>query len=254
MSETTYKSGRKKGFVVLFRDVAQDARLSLEARGLFAMMVSLPENWNYSVSGLAGKAGCGKDKIRRLLKELQEVGYLIREQSHDGGGKFSGNVYVLQDEAPLSGNTDNGENRQRLNPMTVFPTLKNKEYKENIEERAPYSPPGGGRRVRKSPRTAPDWCPDRFEGLWKYYPKQGRKDKQRAMDEWDKLAPDAALIDTIALALQTLNKHDEQWRRGIGIPYLHRFLRDRRWEDAEETSESDARQSDSGWADDPEVI
>lgn len=74
--------------------------------------------------------------MRRLLKELQTVGYLIREQSHDSGGKFGGNVYVLQDEAPplpgnpsngeaektpLPENTVNGENRQRETPSAGFP-------------------------------------------------------------------------------------------------------------------------------------
>ena len=86
MSESQIKSGRKKGFVVLFRSAAQDNRLSLEARGLFALMISLPENWEYSVTGLAKKAGCGREKARRLLRELQTVGYLAREQSHDAGG------------------------------------------------------------------------------------------------------------------------------------------------------------------------
>jgi len=151
MSESTYKSGRTKGFVVLYRTAAQDARLSLEARGLFALMVSLPENWEYTVSGLAAKAGCGKDRIRRLLNELQEVGYLIREQGHDQGGKFTGNIYVLQDEAPLSGNTDNGENRQRTNPSTGnpspdFTTQKNKEGKKKDLKDPPKAPQGARRK------------------------------------------------------------------------------------------------------------
>lgn len=76
MAESIFKSGRKKGFVVLYRDAAQDTRLSLESRGLFALMLSLPEDWEYTVSGLAVKAGCGREKVRRLLKELQTVGYL----------------------------------------------------------------------------------------------------------------------------------------------------------------------------------
>lgn len=136
MGESSVRSGRKKGYVVLFREVAQDDRLSLEARGLFALIVSLPDDWEYTVSGLAVKAGCGREKVRRLLKELQTVGYLIREQSHDSGGKFGGNVYVLQDEAPplpgnpsngeaektpLPENTVNGENRQRETPSAGFP-------------------------------------------------------------------------------------------------------------------------------------
>lgn len=154
MSESTFKSGRKKGFVVLYREAAQDARLTLEARGLFALMVSLPDNWEYTVSGLAVKAGCGKDKVRRLLKELQAVGYLIREQSHDSGGKFSANVYVLQDESPLSENTVNGETRQRSEPSTGkpstdFTTQNNKEEKNNDLKEPPKAPKGAAGRKTK---------------------------------------------------------------------------------------------------------
>ena len=63
MSESSVRSGRKKGYVVLFREVAQDDRLSLEARGLFALIVSLPDDWEYTVSGLAVKAGCGQPMV-----------------------------------------------------------------------------------------------------------------------------------------------------------------------------------------------
>lgn len=149
MSESTFKSGRKKGFIVLYREVAQDGRLSLEARGLFALMVSLPDNWEYTVSGLAVKAGCGRDKIRRLLRELQNVGYLIREQGHDQGGKFSANVYILQDEAPLSGNTVNGETRQRETPSAGFSTQKNKDLKEQGTKKNPKAPKGTSGRKSK---------------------------------------------------------------------------------------------------------
>ena len=163
MAESSIRSGRKKGFVVLFREVAQDGRLSLEARGLFALMASLPENWEYTVSGLAVKAGCGREKVRRLLKELQTVGYLIREQSHGEGGKFGGNVYVLQDEAPplpenpsngeeekppLPENPVNGENRQRQKPSTGFRPQNNKDLTEEKKNKPPKAPQGGGRRSK----------------------------------------------------------------------------------------------------------
>lgn len=161
MGESTYRSGRKKGFVVLFRDVAQDERLSLEARGLYAMMVSLPENWEYTVTGLAKKAGCGREKLRRLLRELQAVGYLVREQSHDAGGRFGGNVYVLQDEAPLPENPSNGEEDAEPlpeNPSTVQPSTgepstgflpqKNNRIKEQRIKEPPKSPAGGKRRKK----------------------------------------------------------------------------------------------------------
>lgn len=164
MAESRIRRGKTKGFFTMYRDSIQDNRLSLEARGLFALMMSLPEDWEYSVSGLAVKAGCGKDKIRRILRELQKVGYLLREQSHDSGGKFAGNVYVLQDEAPplsgnpdngdpdkkapLSGNTVNGENRQRQIPLSGFPTQQIIDLTEE-ETKIPPKAPQGGRRPSK---------------------------------------------------------------------------------------------------------
>lgn len=107
-------------------------------------------------------------------------------------------------------------------------------------------------RRRKEPRAAPDWKPDRFAGLWAYYPKEGRQKKQDAMDAWDKLRPDDELIDRIARALKKLCA-TERWRRGIGIPYVATFLRNDRWVDADELDASDSAPG-GGWADDEEVL
>lgn len=161
MGESSIKSGRKRGYVVLFRSAAQDQRLTLAARGLLAMMISLPENWEYTVAGLAVKAGCGREQVRRLLRELQTVGYLIREQSHDSVGRFGGAVYVLQDEAPLPGNPDNGEEEKLPlpeNPSTGKPSTeepsteirpqKNKDQKKPEEKKPPKAPQGGRRSGR----------------------------------------------------------------------------------------------------------
>ena len=110
------------------------------------------------------------------------------------------------------------------------------------------------KRKRKEPREHPDWKPDRFDGFWKFYPKDGRKDKQRAMDAWDKLHPDDDLIATIARALVKL-KATESWKRGIGIPYVSTFLNGARWTDADELdAPSEPSDSGSGWAEDEEVL
>lgn len=241
MSESTFKSGRKKGFIVLYREAAQDSRLTLEARGLFALMVSLPENWEYTVSGLAVKAGCGKDKIRRLLKELQEVGYLIREQGHDAGGKFAANVYVLQDESPLSGNTVNGKIRQRSELSTDFTTQKNKEEKNKDLKEPPKAPRGAaeGERPKRSrkPKAVPTWQPKKFEGFWKAYPRD--EDRAKAVEQWDRLPQDKELMEQhggseekLLLEISRgLKRHLEsrEWRDHVGVPYAFRWLRDRKW-------------------------
>lgn len=228
MSESRYKSGRKKGFIVLYREAAQDVRLSLEARGLFAMMVSLPDSWDYSVSGLAVKAGCGKDKIRRLLKELQAVGYLIREQSHDSGGKFSGNVYVLQDEAPpLSGNTDNGENRQRETPLSAFPTQKNKDLRVGDTKEPPIPPKGAEPEQKRKQKSEPKYRPDLFDRFWSKYPtREGeRSPRAKAVSAWDKLKPSLELCFEMSKRLDPEN-WPKSWHRDEGryIPQASTWL------------------------------
>ena len=141
--ETGVRFSRRKAFATLYREVAQDTRLSLESRGLLLLMASLPEDWSYSVAGLAKKAGCGKDKLRRILGELENVGYLAREQCHDAEGKFAGNMYVIQDDAPpLSGKPDNGETRQRFFPSSVNPTEHNKECTVEENKEPPKAPKG----------------------------------------------------------------------------------------------------------------
>ena len=143
MSETegTIKSGRRKHFTVLYKSAIEDKRLPLDARGLLAIMVGLPEGWQYSVKGLAAYVGVSKDTIRRLLEKLEKVGYLTREQTHDENGHFAGNVYVLQDEAPpLSGNTDNGETRQRGKPSSGFPTQISTKGTKNRKRKTPIAP------------------------------------------------------------------------------------------------------------------
>ena len=154
--ERTIRTGPRKGFVVLYRSAAQDARLSLEARGLLVMMASLPDNWSYSETGLASKAGCGRQKVNRILRELIDAGYLLREQRHGEHGKFASCTYVLQEEAP-AGKTKKEplyEKPSTAQPSTVKPStgnhaLNNKEEK-NKEINTPLTPQRGARTERKS--------------------------------------------------------------------------------------------------------
>lgn len=155
--ERTIRTGPRKGFVVLYRSAAQDARLSLEARGLLVMMASLPDNWSYSETGLASKAGCGRQKINRILRELIDAGYLLREQRHGERGKFSSCTYVLQEEAP-AGRAEKAPLYEKpstgspstVKPSTGFQALNNKEEK-NKEINTPLTPQRGeARTARKS--------------------------------------------------------------------------------------------------------
>ena len=232
MSESVFKSGRRRGFAVVYRDVAQDRRLSLKARGLFLLLQSLPEDWQYTISGLATVAGTGKDQIRSALSELLDVGYLVKEQRHDCGGKFAGNIFVLQEEAPLSGNPTTvyeqtvplsgkpiTEKPTTGKPSTENPTLQNKNI-QSKNRNTPYSPPKG---------DDPDLARS-FDLFWAKYPKKVKKQKARQL--WAKLAPDAALSAVILDALDRQRRSD-QWTRDGGryVPDPTTWLNGRRWED-----------------------
>lgn len=229
--ENKIKSGRKKGFVVLFRSAAQDDRLSLEARGLFALMVSLPENWSYTVAGLAKKAGCGREKARRLLQELQTVGYLVREQSHDDGGKFSGAVYVLQDEAPLPENPSNGDTKTSplpekpttAEPSTAGPSTENapennKELK-TPEEKEPPKAPQRGRRGSKY-----DLAEDAKPLLQAYV--AGDQELHRMLGEFIKLRVELQAINNREAIKRLLNRLDKLsgGDRGIKLQLLDQSI------------------------------
>ena len=174
--------------------------------------------------------------IQRLLSALRDAGFIRVEIIRDS------HTNVVEERRIYAGLqvgvTPPLKNEGRSPQKKGDPPLKNdfpiKEEQSNMNN-TPLPPKGGqgARRKKRAPRAAPDWKPERFNGLWQYYPRQGRKNKQDAMNAWDDLKPDDALINTIARALQRL-KATDNWQRGIGIPYVATFLRGARWEDAAE--------------------
>lgn len=118
MSEGVIKSGHREPFTVLYKSAIRDTRLSFEMLGFLTYMLDKPPDWEFTISGMAKERGIGKDTVRRLVGRLEEVGYLMREQSHDGSGRFSANTYVLQEshrcrKTPTTVKTVVGKHRQR---------------------------------------------------------------------------------------------------------------------------------------------
>lgn len=119
-----------------------DKRLSLKAKGLLSQMLSLPEDWDYTLSGLARINAEGKDAIRAAVVELEQAGYIQRRQKIDKAGKFSGNEYIIRkcpvfprhprrDCCLLSRRREIRQRkiRQRTSRRTDFPTQLKKEQK-----------------------------------------------------------------------------------------------------------------------------
>jgi hypothetical protein len=72
--------------------------MSLKAKGLLSLMLSLPEDWNYSIAGLVKLSKDGKDSVMSALSELEQFGYLNRERLVNEKGQFSGVEYNIYEE------------------------------------------------------------------------------------------------------------------------------------------------------------
>ncbi len=96
-----FRVERTNNYTVMSNYHLRDKSLSLKAKGLLSLMLSLPENWDYTLSGLARICMEGKDAIRAAVVELEKAGYIRRSQTTAKDGKFSSNEYIIR-ERPVT--------------------------------------------------------------------------------------------------------------------------------------------------------
>ena len=118
----------------------RDRNLSLKAKGLLSLFLSLPEEWHYSVRGIAAISREGVDSINTALRELEEGGYLIRSQKRQENGRMGEIEYVIYEmpdaalrdaDFPCTG-LPHTENPDTVVSDTVNPSEINKD-KTNTE-------------------------------------------------------------------------------------------------------------------------
>ena len=85
-----FRVERTSDYTVMSNYHLRDKRLSLKAKGLLSQMLSLPEDWDYTLAGLCYINRESKDAIRTAIHELEQAGYIHRRQTTDSGGKFAG--------------------------------------------------------------------------------------------------------------------------------------------------------------------
>ena len=87
-----FRIERTRDYTVMSNHHLRDKALSLKSKGLLSMMLSLPEDWNYTTRGLA------KDAIGGALRELESAGYIVRHQLRDRQGRISDTEYVIYEQ------------------------------------------------------------------------------------------------------------------------------------------------------------
>lgn len=100
-----FRIERTRDYTVMSNHHLRNGKLSLKAKGLLSMMLSLPEDWNYTTRGLAKICKEGVDAIGGALRELETAGYIVRHQLRDRQGRISDTEYVIY-EQPQPKNPD----------------------------------------------------------------------------------------------------------------------------------------------------
>ena len=121
-----FRVERNTGYTVMSNHHLRNKELTLKAKGLLSHMLSLPEDWDYTLKGLSFINREQIDAIREAVRELERAGYIVRSRERDGKGRLRGADYVIyeQPQLPPAPDLPTLENPTLENPTQENPTLE----------------------------------------------------------------------------------------------------------------------------------
>ena len=114
---SVFRVEKTRGYTVMSNHHLRNHTLSLKAKGLLSQMLSLPEDWDYTLQGLAQINKESIDAIREAVRELERAGYIKRSRERDKRGCLRGTVYTIYEQPHAEPTLEK--------PMLDFPTLEN---------------------------------------------------------------------------------------------------------------------------------
>ena len=234
---SVYRRHKETNFTCIDNHLFNDKTLSMKAKGLLAQILSLPDDWKYSINGLASLFSDGRDAVNGAINELIEHGYITRTKIVNELGTFDGYRYDIYEKPK----TENGkiadipftEKPFTDNPFTEKPTVSNTNISNtnilNTKELdiTPISPMLATREEKLKLL---------FDEFWKLYPKKNKK--QNAFREFKKIR-DVESLMPIILADVERKKQSKNWTKENGqyIPDPERYIKNERWNDVNEVEE-----------------
>jgi len=121
-----YRVKKDRNFTAMSNHHLQNRGLSLRAKGLLSLMLSLPDDWEYSLKGLAAISQEGVDAIRTIVEELEAACYIVRRRYRDPSGIFSKTGFSIY-ENPKPEEEQTVESNQPLpcGSVLINPILEN---------------------------------------------------------------------------------------------------------------------------------
>ena len=128
-----YRVQRTRDYTVMSNYHLKDKGLTLKSKGLLSMILSLPEEWNYTTRGLASICKEGVDAIGSALKELETAGYIVRRQLRGTNGRITDTEYVIYEQPQPDMSQPDTASPDTENPDMVKPDTE-KPAELNIEK------------------------------------------------------------------------------------------------------------------------
>lgn len=122
MSEV-FRVNKTKDYTIMSNHHFKNKNLTLKAKGLLSLMLSLPDDWNYSIKGLVTLNKDGRDSIIAALKELEKEKYVIRRRLRNKKGQVTTTEYIIS-ETPITDFPTQG-NPMQANPIQGEPIQEN---------------------------------------------------------------------------------------------------------------------------------
>lgn len=218
---------QKNGYSVISNSALRDPKLSARSKGLYAYIMTLPEDWQIYKEELYKHFTEGRDALNKAMKELIQSGYVEVMQTKENG-KFGINEYIIKDTA---GGKPFTENPSTEKPLTENPQLLNTEElstEEVITDNTPHTPQG--ERKSRIKLTEKGEAEREFNLLYDSYPKKRGKEaaKRKYIQMHGKIPP----VDELIRIVEEWKK-TEDWTKQNGqfIPLPATWLNQRRWED-----------------------
>lgn len=202
MRQRSKRQGR--AYAAIPNAAMRDTRISIEARGLLALLMTYSDDWTFVVDHLQQVTGCGRDKMRGMLKELAAAGYVVREVLRGKGGHVAGTEWMIVDdpataahgvqpeceaqdggeqaenqsdhrppENPSIGVTDPLKNRQPVEPTAGKSAPIRRTISKNTKSKNTPNPSTG------SGAGCAGFSDDDFEKFWAEFPEPVERDAAR---------------------------------------------------------------------------
>ena len=113
-----FRIEKTQNYTVMSNHHLRNAALSLKAKGLLSQILSLPENWDYTLAGLSYINRESVDAIRTAVHELERAGYITRSRERKENGQLGGADYIIREQPPEGFTPDNGDTLPISDPPT----------------------------------------------------------------------------------------------------------------------------------------